>query len=90
MKTLISIFIIASAFSIGITNANEIRSVGQAVTACKTHAKAEHENSLRVKSYNIRQGRQGYKVNLKVSLPDSSFKSVCNIDRDGNLNYVVK
>lgn len=90
MKTLLSILTIATLLFIGTTQAAQVTSAGQAISLCKAEAQAQHADYRRSKSQKIKQVRGGYKVNLKVSLADSSVRTVCNVSKDGTLVYALK
>lgn len=63
------------------------RSSGHAVTLCKAQASIAHEGYKRARASKIKLTRGVYKIKLKVVTDSESVKTLCEIAKDGTINY---
>lgn len=87
MKILTNSLLLAALAIAGNANAADVKTAGQAVTLCKAQAQSAHPGYKRSISKKIRQGRAGFKVNMKVITDDGSVKAVCEVTKDGTVSY---
>lgn len=87
MKRLSTSLIAASMLIAANTQAAAVKTAGQALTLCKSHAAAEHTGYKRSISKKIRQNRAGFKLNMRIMTDEGSLNTVCKVAKDGTVSY---
>ncbi len=70
-------------------NAGTVKSVGSAVSLCKTLAKANNSDYKGSKLMKAKRIKKGYLVRLKVLTEQGKSVAQCNIQKDGSIDYSV-
>ena len=88
MKTFNTLALASSLiFASSTVNAAKVETAGQAMSLCKTQAEQTHPNHKRIKSTRIKQRRGEFKITLKVITDNEKLKTICEVNKDGLVNY---
>jgi len=63
------------------------KSSGHAVTMCKTQASLAHEGYKRARTSRIKLTRGVYKIKLAVVTEEGKIQTLCEVEKDGTINY---
>jgi len=88
MKTLNTLALASSLFLAStLANAAKIETASQAMSLCKAQAEQTHPDHKRIKSTRIKQRRGEFKITLKVITDNEKLKTICEVNKDGAINY---
>lgn len=81
-----SLFAASLLFSAS-SNAESIKTAGQAMGLCKAQAEKAHPGYKRSKSTKIKQTRGSFKIKMKVITTEESVSILCQVAKDGTVTY---